>query len=366
MPETGQDRPPRFVRTRTGRLIGGVCSGIGAQFGIDPLLVRIVFVGLTFFGGAGFWLYVAILLLVPEEGASRAPIRLRRSTWPKIAGVIALLVAVGIALSAIHYGSLATPAEVAAVFALIALVGLAARYARRRLKAAYACSEERSADLRLAGNVALAVAVTADVTLLALAGAWLAGIDRRLAAWAVVLAGVALIAGAFVRAPRIVAPALAFALAVVVFVAAGVDLHGGLGNRVYRPGALREVRSEYRLGAGHLEVDLRNVSFPAGDTPMRIRVGIGAAVVIVPDEVCVITRARMGGGYVGALDRETDGLDVRWSPPPAPRRAARVLRLEGNVGLGALFVVDRPLAGGFQPGLYGTNSACRGASGVSG
>src|SRR5438445_7268702 len=163
MPESA----PRFVRTRAGRLIGGVCSGLGAQFGIDPLLVRIVFVGLTFFGGAGFWLYLAILLLVPEEGASRAPIRLRRSTWPKIAGVLALLAAVGVALSAIHYGSLATPAEVAAVFALITLVDLAARHARRRLKAAYARSEERSADLRLAGNVALAVTVAADVTLFA-------------------------------------------------------------------------------------------------------------------------------------------------------------------------------------------------------
>ena len=110
------------------------------------------------------------------------------------------------------------------------------------------------------------------------------------------LAGVALIAGAFTRARWVVAPALAFALAVVVFVAAGVDLHGGIGNRVYRPAAFSDVRGEYRLGAGRLEVDLRNVAFPAGASAMRVRLGVGEAVVVVPDEVCVVTRARVGGG----------------------------------------------------------------------
>ena len=358
MPESA----PRFVRTRAGRLIGGVCSGLGAQFGIDPLLVRIVFVGLAFFGGAGIWLYLAIVLLVPEEGASRAPIRLRRSSWPKVAGVLALLAAAGIGLSAVHYGSLATPAELAGVFAVIAFVAVGASYARRRLRAAYARSDRRSADLRLAGNVAAAVAVAADVALFALAGAWLAGIDRRLAAWAVLLAGLVLIAGAFARARRVLAPALAFALAVVVFVAAGVDLHGGIGDRVYRPAALREVRAAYQLGGGSLEVDLRGVVFPVGATSMRIGVGVGEAVVVVPDEVCVVTSARVGGGYVGALDRQTNGLDVSWSPRPAPRARVRLLKLEGNVGLGALFVVDRPLSGAFQPGLYGTNSACHGVA----
>src|ERR1700681_2866386 len=71
----GQARTPRLVRTRRGRMIGGVCSGLGDHFGVDPILLRIAFVGVTLFAGAGFWLYLAILLLVPEEGASRAPVR---------------------------------------------------------------------------------------------------------------------------------------------------------------------------------------------------------------------------------------------------------------------------------------------------
>ena len=160
--------------------------------------------------------------------------------------------------------------------------------------------------------------------------------------------------------------ALAFALAVAVFAAARVDLHGGFGERVYRPLALSELRHGYRLGAGRLEVDLRNVTFPAGETSMRIRLGVGEAVVVVPDEVCVTTRARLGGGFVGALDRQTDGLDVNWSQRrPRPVRAPELV-LEGQVGLGALLVVDRPLSGSFQPGAYGTNAACSPSIGVAG
>ena len=60
--------PSRLVRSRRGRLIGGVCSGLGAHFDVDPILFRIAFVGLAIFSGVGIVLYLAILLLVPEEG----------------------------------------------------------------------------------------------------------------------------------------------------------------------------------------------------------------------------------------------------------------------------------------------------------
>lgn len=351
-----------FVRTRKGRLVAGVCSGLGAQLRVDPLLLRIAFVGLAFLGGAGFWLYLAIFLLTPEEGATRAPIRLRRSAWPRVAGFLAFAAAIGIALSSVHWVTNAAPGLIAA-FALFALVAVAARYARRRLRAAVARSESRSADLRLASNIASVAAVAADISLFALAGAWLAGIDGRAAAWAVVAAGAVLIVAAFAGARALVAPALAFAVAVALFAAASVDLHGGFGERVYRPQSLGALRGSYRLGAGRLEVDLRDLSFPTGETRMHIRLGVGEAVVVVPDEVCVATRASVGGGYVGALDHDSRGLDVSFSQHPTPPHGSRLLLLEGNVGLGALFVVDRPLAGNFQPGLYGTNSACRGVAG---
>ena len=61
--------PPRLLRRRTSdRVLGGVAGGLGDYFNIDPLLVRIGFVGLMIFGGAGLVLYVVAWLLIPAEG----------------------------------------------------------------------------------------------------------------------------------------------------------------------------------------------------------------------------------------------------------------------------------------------------------
>src|SRR5947209_17522380 len=121
-------QPPsgRLVRTRRGRLIGGVCSGMGAHFGVDPILLRIAFVGLAIFAGVGIWVYLAILLLVPEEGASRAPIRLRRSSLPSILGGLTLIVALGIALSPISHAALGDAWQVGVGVGAVALLGAVA------------------------------------------------------------------------------------------------------------------------------------------------------------------------------------------------------------------------------------------------
>ena len=217
--------------------------------------------------------------------------------------------------------------------------------------------------------LAFATALTAEATLLAVAGAWLAGTEGQLAGWAVAVIGAALAVTAFTGGARwLVLPALAFALSVAVTAAADVNLHGGLGDRTYRPTTLGEVRDGYRLGAGRLEIDLRDVEFPTGDTLLPVRLGVGEVVVLVPNDVCVATRARIGGGYAGALDRQTGGLDVNWENRPSPPPRTPRLVLDAQVGIGALFVADRPFehswgglgssGSGFQPGAYGTNEAC--------
>jgi len=369
--ELPPERPrARLVRTRRGRLIGGVCSGLGAHFGVDPILLRIAFVGLAIFGGVGFWLYLAVLLLVPEEDASAPPLRLRRLPWRLIAGAAALIAAAAVGLPAASHPALGSAWAAGVVVGTIALVGIAAlgvRIAlRRRIRAQRSSDPERapSPDQRLWSFLALAVAVTAGILLLALAGAWLAGTERHVAAWAVVAVGAALALAAFTRARRLVIPALAFALPVAAIAAAHADLRGGLGERTYRPAALAQLRPSYSLGAGLLEVDLRDVQLPPGDTTLHVRLGAGQVVVLVSDQVCVATHARVGAGYVGALDRDTGGLDVNWvHRPSAPKGVPRLL-LSGRVGLGTLIVADRPLGRGrgFQPGAYGNNDACRAAS----
>ena len=350
--ESGREqrpRRPRLVRTRRGRLIGGVCSGLGAHFDVDPILFRIVFVGLAIFSGVGIALYLAILLLVPEEGASRAPIRLSRSSWLSVLGVVVVVVAAGIALQAAgHAGHRGAWGFGVGIGSLV-LAGSIAALVWLRLRRPAGEQGHASADRRLFGCLALVTAIAVWSVLFAVAGAWLAGIDGRLAAWVVVAIGAALVLSAFTGwARRLVVPAVAFAVSVAVIAAAHVDLHGGVGERTYRPHILSEVRHDYRLGAGRLEVDLREVAFPPGDTHLHVRLGVGELVVLVPRGVCVATSAQIGGGYVGALEQRSGGLDVDWSERPSPPPHTPRLVLNGDVGLGALLVADHPIEHGWK------------------
>jgi phage shock protein C len=66
---TDTTQPRRLTRTRSGRMITGVCSGAAAYFGVDPTLVRIAVAVLTVLtSGAGILLYAAAALIIPEEG----------------------------------------------------------------------------------------------------------------------------------------------------------------------------------------------------------------------------------------------------------------------------------------------------------
>jgi phage shock protein C len=57
----------RLYRSRSDRMIGGVCGGLARYLSIDPILVRIFFVLLTITGSFGFWLYVLLWVIVPDE-----------------------------------------------------------------------------------------------------------------------------------------------------------------------------------------------------------------------------------------------------------------------------------------------------------
>jgi phage shock protein C len=65
--------PRRLTRTRDGRMITGVCSGVADYFGVDPTLVRIGAAVVTVLtSGAGILLYAAAVLIVPEEGKEQS------------------------------------------------------------------------------------------------------------------------------------------------------------------------------------------------------------------------------------------------------------------------------------------------------
>jgi len=59
----------QLVRPREGRMIAGVCAGVGQFFGFDANIVRIIFAVLTIFSaGAAALIYLVAWVVVPEEG----------------------------------------------------------------------------------------------------------------------------------------------------------------------------------------------------------------------------------------------------------------------------------------------------------
>ncbi len=142
-------------------------------------------------------------------------------------------------------------------------------------------------------------------------------------------AGVLLVIGAFTRTVRWIAlPATALALGVGIVSAADLDLEGGVGEREYSPSTASDLRDRYELGMGQLVVDLRDTTLPSGDTPVKVKVGMGQALVIVPRDVCVAATADVGAGHVDVLGREGDGVNVDFedTPPRPHRRQARGAR----------------------------------------
>lgn len=62
------DTTRRITRSKTDRMIAGVCGGIAAYLGVDPTLVRVGYVLLSFLSAAfpGLLLYVILWAVIPE------------------------------------------------------------------------------------------------------------------------------------------------------------------------------------------------------------------------------------------------------------------------------------------------------------
>ena len=87
-------------RSRSDRKVVGVAGGLGRYAGVDPLILRILFVVLALFGGSGLLLYAAGWLLIPDEGETESEgqrlLRGRTSgstTATIVAGLVALILA---------------------------------------------------------------------------------------------------------------------------------------------------------------------------------------------------------------------------------------------------------------------------------
>lgn len=70
---SGRPKPNRLYRSSSNRVISGVCGGLGEYFGVDPVIVRIIWAVAVFFGGVGLLAYILAWVIIPENPAPGAP-----------------------------------------------------------------------------------------------------------------------------------------------------------------------------------------------------------------------------------------------------------------------------------------------------
>jgi phage shock protein PspC (stress-responsive transcriptional regulator) len=335
-PEPAPPPPPtprRFERSSSDRIIGGVGGGLGRYFGVDPMLVRIALVVLAMLGGTGLVVYAAALVLVPNDGEVPATPRSTRDRY-LVAGIAIVVVVVGYSIGL--FGGLGFGGAIVPV-GFLAVAGLAIYWVASGRRP----SDGTPGDI--ARRALLGLALLIGCGALAVGSFVASGLGGGVVVAGLVIAsGAALVGAAFVGGARwLVLPALAIALPLAFVSAADIDLEGGFGQRTERPATLAEVHGSYRIGAGELVIDLRDVKLPPGDHRLKVGVGAGYALVLVPDDVCVASAASIGVGGVGVFDRSGGGVDVEWNDGRrAPENTPRLV-LDGDVGMGYLAVRHR-------------------------
>jgi phage shock protein PspC (stress-responsive transcriptional regulator) len=67
----------RMYRDTDNRVIGGVCSGMGAYWNIDPVIIRIIFIALILAGGIGAVVYLILYIVLPEAKTTAQKIEMK-------------------------------------------------------------------------------------------------------------------------------------------------------------------------------------------------------------------------------------------------------------------------------------------------
>lgn len=57
----------KLYRKASDKKIAGVCSGLAEYLGIDPTIVRILFLIALICGSIGFWIYLIVWICAPEK-----------------------------------------------------------------------------------------------------------------------------------------------------------------------------------------------------------------------------------------------------------------------------------------------------------
>lgn len=67
----------RIYRDPDNRILGGVCSGLGAYWNIDAVIIRIIFIVLVLLVGSGIFIYLVLWFIIPEAQTTAQKLEMR-------------------------------------------------------------------------------------------------------------------------------------------------------------------------------------------------------------------------------------------------------------------------------------------------
>jgi phage shock protein PspC (stress-responsive transcriptional regulator) len=364
----------RLRRSRSDRKVAGVAGGLGRHLDIDPVILRVAFVVLTFFGGVGLLLYVALWLLLPEEGSDWAKIKLdRRSRTVAliIVGVLALLLlfshgwwgggGVGfllfclvVVLAAVvlsqalprrgsrDAGTTPQPAAPTATVGDSTVAPPTTPYA-----APYVPEQPRPVNPRKRGPIlfwySLAVMV---VALGGLGIADLAGADVAPSAYpATVLAisALGLLVGSFYgRAGGLILVGL---IAAPITAGTTIADHWDPHTTTVVPVSAAQLKDSYDMDVGEIVLDLTAVRDPENLDGRTVDVtgDVGHLDIEVPPGVTVVANTHVTGiGGINAFDRDGGGVDTQLTATHDAGPGAPQLVLDVDLHVGAIDVHTQP------------------------
>ena len=60
-------RKIKLVKSRTNKMLTGVCGGVGELLGFHPTIIRLIWAALSLAGGTGIILYIIAAVIIPED-----------------------------------------------------------------------------------------------------------------------------------------------------------------------------------------------------------------------------------------------------------------------------------------------------------
>lgn len=345
-------------------MLAGVCGGVGEALRIDPVVIRVAVVVLTFFGGAGVVAYIAGWLLLPEANEA-SPVRraLRRrggEAWTGLAliGLLALTLVVTLDSLLSGWG----PGHERGPFPVIVLAALfVGGYLLRKRHDPAAASAGPASPVPFdkppappvdeapptlpppptpepRSSLGLATFSLVLIALSALAVAEALGIDVPPVAYpASVLAGagIGLLVGAwFGRARGLIALGAAGLIALgPASLAAQFEGPWNADGTPIRPAAV--LAPEYRYRTGQVVLDLTALS-PGGGYATKLSLGAGEIRVIVPATMDVVLDAKLRIGELALFGETSNGFGnhrtVRDDGPDGPGGGSLTLSVKQGVG----------------------------------